>query len=164
MSLPAVLRFVQTTLDGTTSAYLPDAKAFVTPQVGQVIDTPIISIWTRGWDEKRATMTRVAGNPGASGFKKVTHSIEMYVKALGAQDAPNADVAFHTLLDAIEARMRAVVMPFPLVDPATNATSQITAIGEQFQGKIGTLATTKDQLTYVWQAQITTPVEEWVQS
>ena len=163
MSLPAVLQFVETTLNGTTSEYLPAARAFITPKVGELLDVPIIAVWTRNYDEKRATMTRAA-TPAASGFKKATHQIELYVKATGMQDDPNADIAFLTLLDQIMVALRAVVMPFPVTDPSTGVVSNVTQIGETFKVQVGTIAATKDQRMYIWRAQITTPVEEWVQS
>jgi len=164
MPLASVLQFVATTLNGTTSAYLPAVEAFITPQAGAVIETPIVAVWTRAEDEKRATMTRNGLTPAAAGFKKSTHQIELYIKAVGNQDAPNVDVAFPTLLDAVKAQLRSVVMPFTLEDAATGVESNVTQIGESFKTQIGTVAATRDQRQYIWRAQITTPVEEWFQS
>lgn len=101
-------------------------EAYITPPVVEDLDSPKAYVWGARMQATRQTMPRGAG------FKKLMWQVDVYLSYETNPDSPTVDSEFPLIVDAVMAAMWTTTMPMFISDPTTGATSQLLAIGEQF--------------------------------
>lgn len=159
MSLVAIKEHVKAVIDGTTSEHYPAAQARITPLPdGDAAAAPQLFIATPGYKERRDSGPRTGSTNG--GIKKATHQVLITCLAVYANDDPNNDIAFDSLLEAVMTQLRKDTVPITITDPDTNGTSQLVTIGEEFEVTIDIVRALSNQRLFRWLAEIRMPVTE----
>lgn len=162
MGLNAVQTFVQDTLNGL----IPPGqngqpiRAYIAPPSSVPTGTGAVAfVWGSTIQGKRQTAPRVQGQ-GTGGYMKYIYTPDIWIYQEMIPDAPNADVQFPLLLDAVIGALLAVKVPQFLTDPVTGATSQLLAIGETIGVGMNPVRATEDERIYLYQGNVRPTVEE----
>jgi hypothetical protein len=156
----SVLQFIASTLDGLTSAQFQPAIVSIMPQVPGDADpgVPQIMVWAHEERERRRTF------PHGQGQKQLDHDVTLYVLVIDEPDASDADTSFSALLDAIAAKLRGITQNQQITDNLSGQVSWIVAAGEDIHTRVDAIRTTKDERYVIFQATVTTTVQEQLQA
>lgn len=144
MTLNACQKLVQSTLNGITSAYTGAATCYITPHdPDEMAPNPLIYVWGAHGSETRRAGPRGIG--AAGGFKRVEHTIRIWINLAVAIDSPNIDALFPVLMEAIKRSLRQVTMPQPLTDPDDGTVSQLVSVGEKFEWDYDTVRALEEE-------------------
>lgn len=119
----------QLAIPGTTQT----VQAYVTPPTVSNLDNPVAVIEGSRLTGRRQTAPRTYG------FKHLAWVVDVYLAYLTNPDSPTIDTEFPQVIDAVMAAYWSVSMPLAIdgagnrVDPGTAGSSQILAIGEDFE-------------------------------
>jgi hypothetical protein len=159
MSLNGVQAHVKGILDGLVfPGDLGKLTAFITPPSPDYVDQPVIYLWGSTQEESRQTM------PRGRGFKKIQHELDGWLLWFGQADDVDADSQFPRVIDAVNKRMRAAVMPVPLTDPDTADPFTILSIGERIRTDYAPVHALEDQRWYAYNAHFIFSITELVQA
>lgn len=161
MSVSAVQQYVKTRLSGLAlvSTHYGTGRtltAYIMPPTPGEIPAPTCFIWDGRWTERRKTLGR------GYGFKKVKHSIRIYVISVEDPSSASADVAFPNVIETILHSLRTAPVPVALVDSTTGVTSYLISIGEDFDVDYDSVKSLQDQRYVRNLALITAYAEEQV--
>lgn len=176
MPLQATLTYIKGLLDGLPMpGGAPSLVAFITPPaVDENPDgTPRAYVWPSSWEESRnpergGTVNRALAMPqygqsANSGTKPIDHSIHVWIIWDQANDDPNADNWFPSMIDAISWQLRVSTDPAVVYDEATGLASQLIDVGEQISGQITVRALDAERY-YRYDCLLILPVMELIQS
>lgn len=160
MSAAAVTSFLKNTFQGYQPTSLPPIVSYIMPpQAGDIGDNVEMYVVTNRWHEERMTFGRNQGAWKANHFE-----VELYLAVAIDRDAADADVAFYTLLDAVQQQLRLLPLPTTLQDPTTAAVSQLVSIGERFTVEMGERRNLSDERLVRETSLVVSEIIEWFQS
>jgi len=158
--LNTMQQLVRSTIDGLTIPGQTDPLvAYIQPPTWEAMEGPRAYVWSSRLAERRQTMPRVHG------FKRLDHTIDIYVVWLSSADDANIDLdsSWTLLLDAIMAALRVIPIAVIVQDQQTGVKSQLLAIGEDM-GMENTPVMTPESARLLWySAKITVQVQEGLQ-
>ena len=164
MPIASVIAYVAGLLDNLP---MPDncppmASYVIPPDPNTETDTPSAYVWPTRFREDRDTskggssMPRNTGPGTFSGVKMFTHSVDIYVIWMGANDDP----LFPSIVDfTMKALRTCYPMPTIVTDPYDGTQSQINDVGEVQEGEIYVRALA-DEAFNRYDALLTVPVIE----
>lgn len=130
MPLNSVQQYVKGLFDGLVipgTAPQQTLAAYITPPTVEPLDGPKAFVWGGRARGRRQTM------PRGPGFKEVPWVVDVYLVYETTPDDPALDEAFPLVIDAVLAKAWTTTMPLEITDSVTNVTSQIQAIGEEWE-------------------------------
>lgn len=134
MPLNSVQLYIQGLLDGLVIPTIPKPlTAYITPPTVEDADGPKAYVWGARLLGSRQTAPRPVA------FKHLSWTVDVYLSYETLPPNPNdpsenVDQEFPLIIDAVMAKTwYTAPMPTIITDPSTGVTSQILAIGEQFQ-------------------------------
>lgn len=169
MPLVSVLEYVKNTLNGLPmpGTGIPDMVAYITPPDPNVnAQVPTVYVWIPDFDESReppGTIPRNTGPGTPSGFKPVTHMVDLFIVWFMADDDPAADSLFPAIVDAVMAALRTSQDSVTLTDPYTSEQSTLYDLGERMRGQI-VISALADQAYNRYDALVRCQVMELIQA
>ena len=145
---------------------IPPVEAYITPPVYEDIDRPKAYVWGGRARGSRQTMPRNTSGQivdGKSGFKKIDWHIDIYLIYETTPDATNIDMEFPSIVDAVMTKLWTTPLNAFITDPITNATTQVSSIGEEWDYEMLPERTPNTLRMIYYSARITMMVQELVQ-
>lgn len=176
MPILSTLLYVKGLLDGLPMpAGIPNMVCYITPPAvdEEPNGEPRAYLWTPEWNESRAPQRGGSVNraltkpvPGAnpnSGVKALDHAIHVYVIYDQANDDPNADALFPSILDTVSWALRVSTDPAVVTDPNDGTITQLVDVGEQITGQMNVTALAGQRM-YRYDSLMVVPVTEILHS
>lgn len=113
----------------------PPIECFITPPVNEDIDRPKAYVWGGRSRGNRQTMPRNKSGrlvDGASGFKELHWTVDIYLVYETVPDDPDIDQVFPCIVDAVMTRLWTTPLNVFITDPKTGVVSEITSVGENW--------------------------------
>jgi len=168
--LASTCAYMKSLVDGLTMpGGLPDMAGYITPPDPNVDSQfPTAYVWPSEFDETRnpefgGTIPRNTGPGTPSGFKPITHMIDIFVVYFQANDDPDADSLFPGIVDAVMAQLRTSADPAPITDPYTGVESNLYDVGEVMKGRI-VVSAVEDQVWNRYDCLLVCTVHELIQA
>jgi len=144
-------------------------QAFVTPPNPETDQLdPHCYIWPSTGSEARESLPR-APEPGLgttqSGWKAMTHQIDIYLTWFDDDSDPDPDISFPVIIDAVMDALRTTQDPVTQTDPVTGRYSQVYATGERMSYDVAAVrGTTADQRILRYDSRIVARLMESFQA
>jgi hypothetical protein len=174
MPLSSTLAYVKQVLDGqSVPGNAGNLVALVSPPNPELQnDRPHAYIWTSRGSERRNSGPRSKPPAGMTpysaaapaGWKLQSHSVSIWLTWFDDNMDPEQDVSFPLVIDAVMNILRTTQMPMTIENPASAQASQLVDLGKNMDYEYAPLRSTASQRYNRYDAQITAPVEEWIQA
>jgi hypothetical protein len=168
MPILSTCTYLQQLLDGLAmpGENTPAMASYVDPpDPNEETDIPTAYVWPTNGDESRdpknsGSMPRNSGPGTFSGDKPMVHAVDIFIIWMGSADDDATGAIWLGIIDAVMAALRtANPMPYMIMDPWTQAESQIADVGEVMNYKT-VLSALEDQAYNRYDALIRLPVTE----
>lgn len=157
--LNAVLQHVKGVLNG-----LP------LPGQAQPLDAKVVPPPLEGLTGVKAWITpgTMSGSrqtmPRGPGFTQPRWAVDITIDMLDLPTDSQIEQSYYLCVDAVLMALFADTMPVPLVDPTTNAQTQLLAIGEEYGFTAGNWVVTASGRAVLFRGRVTTTVKEALQT
>lgn len=159
MALNAILQHVKSVVDGIDIPLQQKTlNAQIVPPPLESLSGPMAYIWPAPSRGRRQTMPR---GPGFTGPEWV---IDITLDLLDLPTDPNLEQVFPLAVDAVLYALWAATMTESITDPTTSRTTQLLAIGEEYEFEPGNLVTTANGRMLLFRGRISTTVKEAAQT
>ena len=168
MPLSSVQPYLKGLLDGmpvpSPSGGSQTLTAWVTPPTVEDLDGPRAYVWGGRQHGRRQTMPRAKPNePETGGFRRIDHTIDIYLVYLANPDDVELDQEFPLLIDAVLAQLWNAVMPTKIADATTGVVSQVLELGEDWEIEYPPVHAPATQRMVYYSCRIAMDVQEAVQ-
>lgn len=159
MALNAVLQHVKSVVDGIAiPLQQKPLNAQVVPPPLEPLSGPMAWITPAPSRGRRQTM------PRGPGFTGPEWTIDITLDLLSLPTDPNIEQIFPLAVDAVLYALWGATMTTPITDPTTNRTTQLLAIGEDYEVEQGNTVTTANGRAMLFRGRISTTVKEAAQT
>ena len=128
---------------------------------------PHCYIWPSAGSEARESIPRgpAPADVTKSGWKALTHQIDVFLTWFQDDSDPNPDMSFLTVVDTVMDALRTTQDPVLLTDPVTGRYSQVYATGERMNWDVAPVrGVMADQRILRWDARIVARIGEELQA
>ena len=170
MPVASTTLYLKSLLDGLAMpGGLENMVSYVTPpDPNTESQYPTSYVWPSEFDETRnpefgGTIPRNTGPGTPSGFKPITHMIDIFIVYFMANDEPDSDSLFPGVVDAVMAALRTSEDPALITDPYTGMESNLYDVGEVIKGRI-VVSAVEDQVFNRYDCLLVCTVHELIQA
>lgn len=160
-------QYVKGLLDGTQLPLgMGTLTAVITPPDPGDGTDPMAYIWGSLGDEHRQSMPRhQPGNYSSGGFKKINHTIDVWLIFCAYADDEMVDSSFPAVIDSVCAVLRDTKMPTDnIIDPVSGQSSNVLVIGEHITWDYAPVHSLADQRMLRYTARLAVDLEEKIQA
>lgn len=176
MPVSSTMKYIRDLLDGQVApGGAGKIEAHVNPPDPNIeAHNPQVFVWSSRGSEERQSGPRPPApdnqiypfvpDQTQSGFKTLNHSIDIYVTWFNDSSDPKADSSFPDVMDRIMAILRTSPVQAPTRDESTGVWTQLISLGKSMNWEYAPIRDTAGQRLQRYDATITAPVEEVIQS
>ena len=165
MSINSAQLYIMGLIDGLPVNGGLSIEAHITPPDPETDYTdPHAYVWPAEGEETRdprkgGTIPRATSPGSFSGTKSIDHIMDIFLVWFAANDDPEADTWFPSMVDVIMGALRVAPTPAVVQDPYTNASSQMINVGERMSYKVA-ISAVADEAFNRYDALITVHMNE----
>lgn len=166
--------FVKGLIDGTKTPGQRPLEAFIAPPDPNTAQGPPTAyVWSSKGNVRRQSGPRSKppqNNQGQytpqlpAGWKIQAHSLSIWLVWFNDNSDPRADVAFPAVIDIVMMVLQTCQMPANITDPLTGWATQLIDLGKNMDWDYRPVRAVAGQRYQRFDAEITAPVEEWLQA
>lgn len=137
MPLNSVQQYIANQLNGLEMPIMGSQplEAYITPPTVENLNSPKAYVWGSRCRGRRQTAPRtISGIPGSptAGFKHLDWTIDIFLAYETTPDSVTVDQEFPSVIDSVLTKLWTIPMPTFITDPITGLTTQILAVGEEW--------------------------------